>query len=220
MGEVSIHALKPTTITLPLGKTIVVVGPSGSGKSTLLNVIGGIESPTQGDIRLKKWNIAKLKEKQLTQFRREEIGFIFQSYNLVSALTVEENIELGREISKKPLKMEAILKDLEITDIRNKFPHQLSGGQQQRVAIARALIKNPKILLCDEPTGALDEETGKKVLVALQKIQKEYKTTLLIITHNNGITSMADQVVKMKSGEVYETYVNKKPIAASKVVWA
>ncbi|WP_433743009.1 ABC transporter ATP-binding protein [Falsibacillus pallidus] len=218
-GEIEVAALKNVSFDLPEKSISVILGPSGSGKSTLLNVIGGIDRPDHGKIKVMDREVSSYKEKALTEYRRELIGFIFQSYNLISTLTVGENVEVGSEISRNPLNVDEVLDRVGMLDKKHKFPHQLSGGEQQRTAIARALVKNPKVLLCDEPTGALDEETGKKILELLQEINKMYGTTVLIITHNQGFAEMADWVVKMKSGELDTIIHNEAPVPAEQVKW-
>lgn len=219
-GEVEVHALKNTSVKIPNGKVVAILGPSGSGKSTLLNVIGGIDRYNSGSIQVEGTQLENLKEKDLTEYRRHSIGFIFQQYNLIPTLTVQENVEVGRQLSQKPLDIKDMLKKVGMWDKRDKFPSQLSGGEQQRVAVARALIKNPKVLLCDEPTGALDEDTGKKILGLLRYVNETYGTTVFIITHNNGIGEMADKVIRMRSGEISDSYLNDHPVAPEKVKWA
>ncbi|RWZ60151.1 ABC transporter ATP-binding protein [Halobacillus fulvus] len=219
-GEVQIHALRDATLEIPDHKIVAILGPSGSGKSTLLNVIGGIDRYDSGSILIAGQQLETLKDHQLTDFRRKYAGFIFQQYNLIPALTVQENVEVGKELSERPLDMEDILTKVGMWDKREKFPFQLSGGEQQRVAIARALIKNPEFLLCDEPTGALDEETGKKILALLKYVNETYGTTVLIITHNQGIGEMAHKVIKMSSGEIVESIDHEHPIDPEKVTWS
>ncbi|QHT47085.1 ABC transporter ATP-binding protein [Bacillus sp. SB49] len=219
-GEVKIEALKHVTLDIDDNEIIAILGPSGSGKSTLLNVIGGIDRCDSGTVIMNGLDLSTCKDKELTEYRRKHAGFIFQQYNLIPTLTVKENIEVGREQSSRPLDMEEILGKVGMYDKRDKFPYQLSGGEQQRVAIARALIKNPEVLLCDEPTGALDEETGKKVLALLRFVQETYGTMVLIITHNQGIGEMAHKVVRMKSGAIVETYKNEQPVDPEKVKWS
>lgn len=218
-GEVSINALKDITLNIPEGEIVVILGPSGSGKSTLLNVIGGIDKADSGSVHTCHLELETLKDTQLTEYRRNHVGFIFQSYNLIPTLSVYENVEIGSQISKKPLSIDEVLQKVEMQDRKEKFPHQLSGGEQQRVAIARALVKNPTLLLCDEPTGALDEVTGKKILTLLQDINRKYGTTILLITHNVGISEMAHRVIKMKSGEVVDVSQNAMPLSAEQVNW-
>ncbi|MCA0970166.1 ABC transporter ATP-binding protein [Halobacillus litoralis] len=219
-GEVKVHALRKATLEVPDHKVVTILGPSGSGKSTLLNVIGGIDRYDEGSITIADQKLDALKDHQLTEFRRNYAGFIFQQYNLIPTLTVEENVEVGRELSQNPLDMKDTLEKVGMWDKKDKFPYQLSGGEQQRVAIARALIKNPEFLLCDEPTGALDEETGKKILKLLQFVNETYGTTVFIITHNQGIGEMAHKVIRMSSGEIVEQYDNEHPIDPEKVTWA
>ncbi|WP_345239156.1 ABC transporter ATP-binding protein [Pontibacillus salipaludis] len=218
-GEVNVHALKNASIEIPDKQIVAILGPSGSGKSTLLNVIGGIDRHDEGEITVHDHDLTKMKDKELTEYRRNSLGFIFQQYNLMPTLTVEENVEVGRELSQNPLNMKDTLEKVGMWDKKDKFPYQLSGGEQQRVAIARALIKNPRVLLCDEPTGALDEETGKKILSLLKYVNETYGTTVCIITHNNGIGEMAHKVVRMKSGEIIEHYYNEEPVDPEKVKW-
>ena len=214
------HALKDINLEIEEGEIIVILGPSGSGKSTMLNILSGIDNPTHGKVYFNDNRIDKYSDKELTKYRKDNLGFIFQSYNLVSNLTVKENIELGKELATDPLKIKDILKEVGLYDHRRKYPYQMSGGQMQRVAIARALVKNPKVLLCDEPTGALDEETGKNVLNLLQKINKKYNTTMIIVTHNPSIADMANTVIKMNSGEIKEIIKNKEIKDASELRWA
>ena len=214
------HALKDINLEINEGEIVVILGPSGSGKSTMLNILSGIDNPTHGKVYFNDNRIDKYSDKELTKYRKDNLGFIFQSYNLVSNLTVKENIELGRELSEDPLKIKDILKEVGLYDHRKKYPYQMSGGQMQRVAIARAIVKNPKVLFCDEPTGALDEATGKNVLSLLQKINKKYNTTMIIVTHNPSIADMANTVIKMNSGEIKEIIKNKEIKDASELRWA
>lgn len=213
-------ALKELNFDINDREIVVILGPSGSGKSTLLNILSGIDSPTSGEIWFDEQRIDQLKEKELTEYRKQNLGFIFQSYNLVSNLTVTENIELGSNLSESPLSMNKILDIVGLKTHKDKYPYQLSGGQMQRVAIARALIKNPKVLFCDEPTGALDEGTGKKILESLQEINETYHTTMIIVTHNPSIAEMAHTVIKMNSGKVVEFYHNTKRKKAKDLRWA
>ncbi len=214
------YALNKVNLEIKEGEIIVILGPSGSGKSTMLNILSGIDNPTKGKVYFDNKQIDKLNDKQLTNYRKDNLGFIFQSYNLVSNLTVKENIELGGELSKNSLKLKEIVKEVGLLPYLNKYPYQLSGGQMQRVAIARALVKNPKVLFCDEPTGALDEETGKNVLKLLQEINKKYKTTMIIVTHNPSIALMANTVIKMNSGEIIDIIKNKEVKSALDLRWA
>lgn len=214
------HALNKVNLEIEEGEIVVILGPSGSGKSTMLNILSGIDNVTKGKVFFKDKDITKLKEKELTRYRKDNLGFIFQSYNLVPNLTIRENVELGSELSDNPLDINEIIKEVELLNHMNKYPYQLSGGQMQRVAIARALVKNPSVLFCDEPTGALDEKTGKNVLKLLQDINKKYHTTMIIVTHNPSIADMANKVIKMNSGEVKEIYINKKIKEALDLRWA
>lgn len=201
------------------GELCVILGPSGAGKTTVLNLLGGMESVTEGDIFLDNQLISKLTERQLTLYRRNDVGFVFQFYNLMPNLTAIENIELALEISKDPLNPKQVLEDVGLKDRMNNFPPQLSGGEQQRVSIARAIAKNPKILLCDEPTGALDYQTGKSILTLLQKLSREQKKTVIIITHNSALVGMADRVITMKNGQATSNERNENPIPVSEIEW-
>ena len=219
-GEATVFALDHTEFGIEKGEIVVILGPSGSGKSTMLNVLSGIDYITRGKIYFQNERLDKFDEENLLNYRKENLGFIFQSYNLISNLTVKENIELGKELSDNPLSINEILKEVGLDEHKNKYPYQLSGGQMQRVAIARALVKNPKVLFCDEPTGALDEKTGKNVLSLLQKINKKYHTTMIIVTHNPSIANMGNTVIKMNSGNIVETIKNKEIIDAKDLGWA
>ena len=201
-GEAAVFALDGAELSLEKGKICVILGPSGSGKSTLLNMIGGLDSLDSGTITVDGKAVTGLSRKALTAYRRQNVGFVFQFYNLIPDLTVEENVEVVAEISEKPLSTEDILKALDIEKYRYRFPRELSGGQQQRVAIARAMVKNPKLLLCDELTGALDTKASRSVLKFIEKINRQYGTTTLIITHNEAIAEMSDTVVRIKDGKV------------------
>lgn len=214
------HALKDINLEINEGEIVVILGPSGSGKSTMLNILSGIDNPTKGKVYFEDKRIDKLNEKELTKYRKDNLGFIFQSYNLVANLTVKENVLLGKELSDNPLHTKDILKEVGLYDQRRKYPYQMSGGQMQRVAIARAIVKNPKVLFCDEPTGALDEETGKNVLKLLKDINNKYNTTMIIVTHNPSIADMANTVIKMNSGEIKEIIKNKKTIDPKDLRWA
>lgn len=219
MGEVSVKALRSATFDVPNGELVVVLGPSGSGKSTLLNIMGGMDIPTSGRVIFDGIDISSYNESQLTDFRRSKVGFIFQFYNLMPNLTAKENVELATEISDNPLDIEFVLERVGLKDRMDHFPSQMSGGEQQRVAIARAIAKNPDVLMCDEPTGALDYTTGVKVLKLLSEINKETDKTVLIITHNQPIAQMADRVIKMRSGEIIENTFTKNPIDTEKIQW-
>ena len=220
------HALKNINLSINKGEIVVILGPSGSGKSTMLNILSGIDSPTEGKVFYEDKRIDNLSSNLLTTYRKnnlgfnKSIGFVFQSYNLISNLTVKENIEMGGHLSSNPLDIKDIVDVVGLSSHINKYPYQLSGGQMQRVAIARAIVKNPNVLFCDEPTGALDEETGKNVLKLLQDINKEYKTTMIIVTHNPSIAYMADTVIRMNSGEILEISKNKKKLDALDLRWA
>lgn len=220
VGGIRTTALKNVNLAVDKGEFVVVLGASGSGKSTLLNVAGGIDSVCGGEILIDNQAITELSPAGLTDFRRDYLGFIFQQYHLLPNMTVYENVEVGAQLGKKKGMTHAALREVMIEEHQEKFPYQLSGGQQQRVAIARALAKNPQILFCDEPTGALDEETGKAVLGVLQQINEELETTVFLITHNLGIAAMADKVIKMKSGEIVEIQHNRKKLRARDVNWA
>lgn len=214
------HALNDIDLELIEGEIIVILGPSGSGKSTMLNILSGIDSPSRGKILFKGNRIDKWKEDQLIDYRKNHLGFIFQSYNLIPNLTVKENIELGAHLSKQPLDIKKVMESVEMSSHKNKYPYQLSGGQMQRVAIARSLVKNPDVLFCDEPTGALDEKTGKKILELLQEINEKYKTTMIIVTHNPSIALMAHTVIRMNSGKIVSIDKNKKIVSAKDLRWA
>ncbi|HOO43557.1 MAG TPA: ABC transporter ATP-binding protein [Bacillota bacterium] len=218
-GEVETVALKDVSLEITDGEVIVLLGPSGSGKSTLLNVCSGLDNPTSGKIQVDDIIISEMDAKQLTKFRRDNLGFIFQQYNLLQTLSVKENIEVGREVSVDPFTVEDIVEQVGLSPNIDKYPYQLSGGEQQRVSIARAIVKNPKIMFCDEPTGALDEVNAKEVLGVLQKLNENYKTTIVLITHNTSISVIADRIVKLNSGRVTDIIVNKNKKSASEIVW-
>ena len=216
-GEAAVYALDGVDLSLDKGKICVILGPSGSGKSTLLNMIGGLDSLDSGEIKIDGQNITKLSKKALTAYRKQSVGFIFQFYNLIPDLTVEENVQVVAEIAEKPLDMDEILTALNIEKYRYRFPRELSGGQQQRVAIARAMVKNPKLLLCDELTGALDTKSSRSVLRFIEKINREYGTTTLIITHNEAIAEMSDVVVRIKDGRVDSVTENASKKTADEI---
>ena len=201
-GETLVNALDGVSLSLGEGKIYVILGPSGSGKSTLLNMIGGLDSLDSGEITISGRNISRSDKKKMTDYRREDVGFVFQFYNLIPDLTVQENIQVVADIAKQPMDIEEVMKALDIDKYKNRFPKELSGGQQQRVAIARALIKNPKILLCDELTGALDSKSSRNVLKFIEKVNEQFETTIIIITHNEAIADMADTVIRIKDGQV------------------
>lgn len=219
MGEVTVAAIKNVNLEIEQGEFVCILGPSGSGKSTLLNIIGGMDTPTTGNVFMNGMDIIGLNDKKLTRYRRDKIGFVFQFYNLMGTLTARENVELATEICKDALDIDEVLETVGLGDRKDHFPSQLSGGEQQRVAIARAVAKNADLLLCDEPTGALDFETGVKILSLLKEINVKYNKTVVIITHNVPIGEMADRVVKMRSGEIIETKVNESPIDPERIEW-
>ena len=219
MGEVSINALHDASFQVNKGELVVIVGPSGAGKTTLLNILGGMDTLTTGEVYLDGNEISSLSKRQLTEYRRNDVGFVFQFYNLVGNLTALENVELANQISKNPLKAAQVLESVGLKDRMGNFPSQLSGGEQQRVAIARALAKNPKLLLCDEPTGALDYQTGKAILKLLQDTARSTGMTVIIITHNGALTAMADRVIQVRNGTVKSVTVNEKPQDISEIEW-
>lgn len=219
MGEVTISALKNTNFEIEKGELTVIVGPSGAGKTTALNILGGMDTATSGEVIVAGRNITKLKPKELIRYRREDIGFVFQFYNLVQNLTAKENVELATQICKNPLDPETVLANVGLADRMKNFPSQLSGGEQQRVAIARAIAKNPKILLCDEPTGALDYVTGKQILKLLQDTARQQKMTVIIITHNSSLTPMADKVIRFKNGTAESVEYNTNPTPIERIEW-
>ncbi|MBQ9609736.1 MAG: ABC transporter ATP-binding protein [Lachnospiraceae bacterium] len=207
-GENAIYAMNGVDLSIEEHEICVILGPSGSGKSTLLNMLGGIDTLTSGSIVVNGKDISNISKKELTLYRREDIGFIFQSYNLIQDLTVKENIQTVADISKEPLDIDELLSALSLEKYKNHFPSELSGGQQQRTAIARALVKNPAILLCDEPTGALDSKSSRDVLRMLEKVNNLYETTVIIITHNEGISKMADRVIRIHDGKIVKNVLN------------
>ncbi|ABI69013.1 ABC transporter ATP-binding protein [Syntrophomonas wolfei] len=219
MGEVKVEALKATSLEIYQGELLVILGPSGSGKSTLLNLIGGIDTPTSGQMLFGKALLSNGREKDLTRYRRQEVGFVFQFYNLIADLTAAENVALAAELVAEPLAVDDVLRDVNLWERRDHFPSQLSGGEQQRVAIARAMVKSPRLLLCDEPTGALDFETGKMVLRLLRDIQKNQASTVIIVTHNTAIADIADRVLRMRSGSVAEIIINENPLPPERIEW-
>ncbi|SDX82794.1 putative ABC transport system ATP-binding protein [Ruminococcaceae bacterium YAD3003] len=216
-GGSFVQVLKGISIKINKGEMCVIQGTSGSGKSTLLNCIGGLDDIDSGNVSVAGTFVEGLKGEKLSDYRRANLGFIFQFYNLVPNLTVRENIQVCEYLTKEPLNMDELIDVLGLTEHQHKFPSQLSGGQQQRCAIARALVKNPKVLLCDEPTGALDSKTSRDILVLLEKINKQYGTTMLIVTHNNSIKNMVDHVIYLKDGEIYKDYINETKVPASEL---
>ena len=218
-GQVEINALHDTSFEIEKGELVVIVGPSGAGKTTLLNILGGMDTLTSGKVMLDGQEISALNRKQLTNYRRHDVGFVFQFYNLVGNLTALENVELANQICKNPLEAEKVLEDVGLAERMKNFPSQLSGGEQQRVAIARALAKNPKLLLCDEPTGALDYQTGKAILQLLQDTGRRTGMTVVIITHNSALTAMADRVIKVKNGTVSSVKLNEHPQDIQEIEW-
>ncbi len=219
MGEIEVKALQEASFEIEEGEFVVILGPSGSGKSTLLNIIGGMDQPTSGSVFLHDEEITGYNERELTEYRRNKVGFVFQFYNIMANLTAEENVELATEISLDPLPVAEVLESVGLAERRDHFPAQMSGGEQQRVSIARAVAKNPEILLCDEPTGALDFNTGITILSLLRKVNKEMGKTVIVITHNSDIAYMADRVIKMRSGKIIEDYNNKNPMAVEEIKW-
>jgi len=216
-GDALVFALDNADLAVNQGEICVILGPSGSGKSTLLNMIGGLDTMDSGELFIGDRNISILKQKELTEYRREDVGFVFQFYNLIPDLTVAENIEVVADISKNPMDIDEVMKALEIDQYRYRFPKELSGGQQQRVAIARAMIKNPKLLLCDELTGALDSKSSKEVLKFVEKINAEYGTTIIIITHNASVKDMADRIINVRDGKVVKNELNENKIKAEEL---
>lgn len=219
MGEITIKALNNTNFSIEKGELVVVVGPSGAGKTTALNILGGMDSVTSGDVIVDGKNIAKFKNKELTKYRRDDIGFVFQFYNLVQNLTAIENVELATQICKDSLDPDDVMEKVGLRDRKNNFPSQLSGGEQQRVAIARAIAKNPKLLLCDEPTGALDYKTGKQILKLLQDTSRKENMTVIIITHNAAIAPMADKIIRFKNGTAESIEINENPVPVENIEW-
>ena len=219
MGEVTIKALNNTNFEIEKGELVVIVGPSGAGKTTTLNILGGMDKATSGEVIVDGKEITKLNDKKLIEYRRNDIGFVFQFYNLVQNLTAKENVELATQICSDALDVNEILEKVGLSDRKDNFPAQLSGGEQQRVAIARAIAKNPKLLLCDEPTGALDYKTGKSILKLLQEMARKEKMTVAIITHNGAIAPMADKVMHFKNGTAEKIEINDKPISIDEIEW-
>lgn len=219
MGELEIRAVDGIDFEIEKGEFVVIVGPSGAGKTTVLNILGGMDTATSGLVQIDGTDITRFKARQLTSYRRDDIGFVFQFYNLIQNLTALENVELALQICKDPLDAEIVLKEVGLGDRMKNFPAQLSGGEQQRVSIARALAKNPKILLCDEPTGALDYNTGKAILKLLQDTCREKGVTVILITHNSAIAPMADRVIHIKNGKVSKILKNDHPVPVETIEW-
>jgi putative ABC transport system ATP-binding protein len=219
MGEVQVHALRSVDLDLEAGELAVLLGASGSGKSTLLNIIGGLDRPTAGTLRYKERDLSHADDAELTMYRRQHVGFVFQLYNLIPSLTARENVSLVSEIAPNPMRPEEALDMVGLSDRLDHFPAQLSGGEQQRVAIARAVAKQPELLLCDEPTGALDAETGKLVLGVLDRVNRETRTTTAIITHNVAIGGLGDRIIRMSSGEISEITTNDERIDLDEIEW-
>ena len=219
MGEVEIRAVDGIDFDIEKGEFVVIVGPSGAGKTTVLNILGGMDTATDGQVLVDGCDIAKYSQKQLTGYRRDDIGFVFQFYNLIPNLTALENVELALQICKHPLDARQVLEEVGLEKRMKNFPAQLSGGEQQRVSIARALAKNPKLLLCDEPTGALDYQTGKAILKLLQDMCREKGMTVIVITHNSAIAPMADRVIKIKNGKVAQMKQNETPMSVADIEW-
>lgn len=219
MGEYDIEALAGIDFTIDKGQFVIIAGASGAGKSTILNILGGMDTLTSGKIYVYGKELSSFSQREMVAYRRYDVGFVFQFYNLVQNLTAKENIELASQISKDPLNIDDVIEGVGLTDRRNNFPSQLSGGEQQRVAIARALAKNPKLLLCDEPTGALDYNTGRSILKLLQDTSKERNITVVVITHNLALIPMGDKVIKVKSGLIDSITENKEPVGIERIEW-
>ena len=218
-GSVEVHALDKCEFFIEKGELCVIVGQSGAGKTTLLNILGGMDHLTTGQVFLDGREISALQTRELAKFRRENVGFVFQFYNLISNLTAYENVEMAAQLVKDPIDCDLLMNEVGLADRRNNFPAQLSGGEQQRVAIARAIAKNPKLLLCDEPTGALDYQTGKQILHMLQHLSTDKKMTVVIITHNSALTAMADRVIRVKNGKVISNVINTNPVNVDDIEW-
>ena len=219
MGEIQINAVDKISFPIEKGEFVIIVGPSGAGKTTILNILGGMDKPTSGVINVDGVDIAQHDEKALTQYRRDDVGFVFQFYNLVQNLTAYENVELATQLCKNPVDAEVILGEVGLVNRKDNFTSQLSGGEQQRVAIARALAKNPKLLLCDEPTGALDYVTGKSILKLLHDMCREKGMTVIVITHNSALMPMADKIVKVNDGKIDKILLNKTPVPVEQIEW-
>ncbi|MCR5703266.1 MAG: ABC transporter ATP-binding protein [Eubacterium sp.] len=218
-GDSRVEVLKGIDCEIDQGQIVVLLGPSGSGKSTLLNIIGGIENADEGQVLFGNQSLEQMSFKELSSYRRKHLGFVFQFYNLVPNLTVKENIEVNEYLSDNPLDIDELIESLGLTEHKDKFPNQLSGGQQQRCAIGRALVKNPDIILCDEPTGALDYKTSKEILKLIEYVNQKYNSTIIIVTHNDAIKDMADRVMKLKDGQIRKNYLNEEKISAADLDW-
>ena len=218
-GESRTEVLRGIDFSVAKGEICVLLGPSGSGKSTLLNIIGGIDDADEGYISIEGEKTADMNEKTLTKYRRKHLGYVFQMYNLIPNLNVKENVEVGAYLSDKALDIDDLLKTLGLYEHRHKLPNQLSGGQQQRTAIGRAIVKNPDILLCDEPTGALDYNTSKEILKLIQEVNQKYGNTVIMVTHNDAIKNMADRVIKLRDGQIRKNYINEAKVAADDLDW-
>ena len=218
-GDSRVEVLKGIDLSIEKGEFCVLLGPSGSGKSTLLNIIGGIDTPDSGDISIRGEKMADMNERRLTLYRRKHLGYIFQMYNLIPNLTVRENIEVGAYLSDKPLDIDELLHTLGLFEHRRKLPNQLSGGQQQRCAIGRAIVKNPDILLCDEPTGALDYNTSKDILALIETVNQKYGNTIIMVTHNDPLRQIADRVVRLHDGGIRKNYINDHKLKATEIEW-
>ena len=218
-GSVNVTALDGCSFTIEKGELCVIVGQSGAGKTTLLNILGGMDRLSSGEVYLDGKEISKLGANDLALFRRQNVGFVFQFYNLIPNLTAYENVEMAAQLVKEPISCDMLMNDVGLSDRKNNFPAQLSGGEQQRVAIARAIAKNPKLLLCDEPTGALDYQTGKSILKLLQSLSNEKGMTVVIITHNSALTAMADRVIKVKNGRITSNVINENPVNVDTIEW-
>ncbi len=219
MGEVKVEALRESSLSIPDGDLLVILGPSGSGKSTLLNLLGGMDTPSGGEVWFGEENLASAGDRRLTRYRRNVVGFVFQFFNLIPDLTARENVAIAAELVEKPLSPEIALEKVGMADRMDHFPSQMSGGEQQRVAIARAVVKNPLLLLCDEPTGSLDAATGRLILKQLAEINSDFGTTVVIVTHNAAIAGMGRRVVRMSSGSIVEESFNRKPLPPERIDW-
>lgn len=219
MGEVQVYALRDVSLTLTRGEFVVILGPSGCGKSTLLNIVGALDTPTSGRVLIDGQDIQNMNESELTRLRRDKIGFVFQFFNLIPTLTAHENVQLAAELVARPRDIDQVLAEVGLRERARHFPSELSGGEQQRVAIARGLVKNPPILLCDEPTGELDFETGRMILALLDRITHELNQTVLLVTHNTAISAIADRVIRLRSGQIVADEFNPNPLSADQLQW-